>query len=331
MSRKINGTLPGGVRRRGMILVASAAATMATTAGLAFAQDATTTATDTTAADDSTTTTTTSVVPTTKGGGGTSTSGGGGDKSGGGSVRLKAESAAPGKVFFYGKNRATYRYAISGDRPRNMKIQLVNRKNWRVVKVWRKANLEPGSHKVTWSGNNRHGKAAKKGTYLFRIRTKRGADVDRSRTKGDDRSVTFFPEKFPVRGKHSYGDGYGAPRDGHVHQGQDVLADCGKRIVAARGGRVQYSGYQASGAGYYLVVDGKSTGHDYVYMHLKRGQRAKQGERVRTGEQIGKVGDTGDASGCHLHFELWSKPGWYSGGHAMRSVTKHLRQWDHWS
>jgi len=285
------------------------AATMAATAGLAFAQDGTTT----TSAPTQGTTTTPDTTPA-KGGGGTSTSGGGGGKSGGGSVRLKAESAGPSKVFFYGKNRATYRYTISGDRPRNMKIQLVNRQNWRVIKVWRKDDLEPGSHKVTWSGNNRHGKAAKKGTYLFRIRTKRGADVDRSRTKGDDRSVSFFPDKFPLRGKHSYGDGYGAPRAGHVHQGQDILADCGKRIVAARGGRVQYSGYQAGGAGYYIVIDGKSTGHDYVYMHLQRGQRAKQGQRVRTGEQIGKVGDTGDASGCHLHFELWSKPGWYSGG-----------------
>lgn len=326
MSRRTDGTRPGAARRKAIIAAVAVAATMAATAGLAFAQDGTTTTTTPTQG----TTTTPDTTPA-KGGGGTSTSGGGGGKSGGGSVRLKAESAGPSKVFFYGNNRATYRYTISGDRPRNMKIQLVNRQNWRVIKVWRKDDLEPGSHKVTWSGNNRHGKAAKKGTYLFRIRTKRGADVDRSRTKGDDRSVSFFPDKFPLRGKHSYGDGYGAPRAGHVHQGQDILADCGKRIVAARGGRVQYSGYQAGGAGYYIVIDGKSTGHDYVYMHLQRGQRAKQGQRVRTGEQIGKVGDTGDASGCHLHFELWSKPGWYSGGHAMRTVTKYLRRWDHWS
>lgn len=326
MSRRTDEPHPGAARRKAIIALVAVTATMAATAGLAFAQDGTTTTTS----PPQGTTTTPDTTPA-KGGGGTSTSGGGGGKSGGGSVRLKAESAGPSKVFFYGNNRATYRYTISGDRPRNMKIQLVNRQNWRVIKVWRKDDLEPGSHKVTWSGNNRHGKAAKKGTYLFRIRTKRGADVDRSRTKGDDRSVSFFPDKFPLRGKHSYGDGYGAPRAGHVHQGQDILADCGKRIVAARGGRVQYSGYQAGGAGYYIVIDGKSTGHDYVYMHLQRGQRAKQGQRVRTGEQIGKVGDTGDASGCHLHFELWSKPGWYSGGHAMRTVTKYLRQWDHWS
>jgi murein DD-endopeptidase MepM/ murein hydrolase activator NlpD len=329
LSRKTDATRPAHARRRGMIAIASVGAAMATTGGLAFAQETTTT----TGQD---TTTTTQSTTTAKSGGGTSTSGGGTSTSGGGgsggdSVRLKAESAAPGKVFFYGKNRARYRYTISGDRPRNMKIQLVNRKNWRVVKVWRKDDLEPGNHKVTWAGNNRHGKAAKKGTYLFRIRTKHGADVDRSRTKGDNRSVKFFPEKFPIRGKHTYGDGFGAARSGHTHQGQDVFAKCGKPLLAARGGRVQYSGYQGSGAGYYLVIDGKSTAHDYVYMHVKRGGRAKQGERVRTGEQIGKVGETGNASGCHLHFELWSKPGWYDGGHPMRSVTKHLRQWDHWS
>jgi murein DD-endopeptidase MepM/ murein hydrolase activator NlpD len=324
LSRKTDRTRPARARRRATVAIASVAAAMATTAAAAFAQDATTT---TEAVSGQEATTTPDVTTAKGGGGGTSTSGGG--KSG--SVRLKAESAAPGKVFFYGRNRATYRYTISEDRPRNMKVQLVNRKNWRVVKVWRKDNLEPGSHKVTWAGNNRDGKAAKEGTYLFRIRTKHGADVDRSRTKGDDRSVKFFPEKFPVRAKHSYGDGFGAARSGHTHQGQDVFAKCGKPLVAARGGRVQYSGYQGAGAGYYLVIDGKSTGHDYVYMHMKRGDRAKEGERVRTGEKIGKVGDTGNASGCHLHFELWSKPGWYEGGHAMRSVAKHLRQWDHWS
>jgi murein DD-endopeptidase MepM/ murein hydrolase activator NlpD len=113
--------------------------------------------------------------------------------------------------------------------------------------------------------------------------------------------------------------------------GQDVGARCAAPAVAARGGKIQWRGYQASGAGYYLVVDGKANGHDYVYMHLRRRHRPKEGTRVRTGERIGRVGASGNASGCHLHFELWSRPGWYEGGHAMRSVTSHLRQWDAWS
>ena len=50
--------------------------------------------------------------------------------------------------------------------------------------------------------------------------------------------------EFPVRGPHSYGDGVGAPRSGHTHQGQDVLARCGTPLVAARGGRVQWKAYR---------------------------------------------------------------------------------------
>ncbi len=41
--------------------------------------------------------------------------------------------------------------------------------------------------------------------------------------------------EFPVRGRHSYGDGVGAPRVGHTHQGQDVLA--GLRHEAGGGAR----------------------------------------------------------------------------------------------
>jgi murein DD-endopeptidase MepM/ murein hydrolase activator NlpD len=113
--------------------------------------------------------------------------------------------------------------------------------------------------------------------------------------------------------------------------GQDLGARCGSRIVAARGGKVQWRGYQASGAGYYLVIDGQATSHDYVYMHLRRGQRPQDGERVRTGERIGRIGMSGNSSDCHLHFEIWSRPGWYDGGRAMRSVSKKLKDWDAWS
>jgi murein DD-endopeptidase MepM/ murein hydrolase activator NlpD len=76
------------------------------------------------------------------------------------------------------------------------------------------------------------------------------------------------------------------------------------------------------------VIDGRRTRTDYVYMHLRGNGLVSQGARVGNGERIAKVGRSGNATGCHLHFEMWTKPGWYEGGHFMRSVTKHLRRWD---
>ena len=44
--------------------------------------------------------------------------------------------------------------------------------------------------------------------------------------------------------------------------------------------------------------------------------RSREGDRVDTAGRVGDVGQSGDASGCHLHFELWTQPGWYRGGKA---------------
>jgi murein DD-endopeptidase MepM/ murein hydrolase activator NlpD len=138
--------------------------------------------------------------------------------------------------------------------------------------------------------------------------------------------------KFPVRGSHSYGEGqaaYGAGRDGHVHQGHDVFARCGTPLVAARGGVVKLNQSQ-SAAGNYVVIDGEGTDVDYVYMHLRDRSPLAKGARVLTGQPIGHVGDTGDANGCHLHFELWSGPGWYTGGKPGDPLP-FLKAWDAYS
>jgi murein DD-endopeptidase MepM/ murein hydrolase activator NlpD len=127
---------------------------------------------------------------------------------------------------------------------------------------------------------------------------------------------------FPVRAKHTYGDGLGA---GRGHQGQDILANCSKKIVAAKGGRVRVVDYQASGAGNYVVVSGRK--FDYVYMHMIRKPAVHRGERVRAGQKLGLVGSTGRSTACHLHFEMWSSPGWYKGGGVV-NPKKFLKRWD---
>lgn len=129
---------------------------------------------------------------------------------------------------------------------------------------------------------------------------------------------------FPIRGKHSYGDGLGAGRD---HQGQDVLASCGKPVVAAQAGKVVIEDYQASGAGNYVVIKGKGPRFDYVYMHMLGNLRVSKGDRVEAGDRIGSVGTTGSSTTCHLHFEMWTAPGWYSGGD-VADPTPSLKRWD---
>jgi murein DD-endopeptidase MepM/ murein hydrolase activator NlpD len=62
-------------------------------------------------------------------------------------------------------------------------------------------------------------------------------------------------------------------------------------------------------------------------MHLQGPAAAKTGDRVYTGQPLGTVGQSGDAHGCHLHFELWSAPGWYKGGHVFDPLPE-LKQWD---
>jgi murein DD-endopeptidase MepM/ murein hydrolase activator NlpD len=134
---------------------------------------------------------------------------------------------------------------------------------------------------------------------------------------------------FPVAGKHDFGGAgadFGSGRAGHSHQGHDVFARCGTPMVAARGGRVQASKYHYA-AGNYVVIDADGSGTDYVYMHLADRSPFSRGDRVATGQRIGAVGDSGNARGCHLHFELWSAPGYYEGGRPFDPLPA-LKAWD---
>jgi murein DD-endopeptidase MepM/ murein hydrolase activator NlpD len=135
---------------------------------------------------------------------------------------------------------------------------------------------------------------------------------------------------FPIDGPHDLGrneaNRFGG---GRGHDGQDMFADCGTPVRAAQAGRVVFAGYQGA-AGNYLVIRSDESGEDQVYMHLLNEPRLVVGDHVELGQRIASVGRTGRADGCHLHFELWTAPGWYRGGHAYDPLGK-LRQWDGWS
>ncbi len=233
------------------------------------------------------------------------------------------------KVYYRAEESIKLYYRVTDPKPVEVKIDLINDSSGRVIETWRPPPVESDEvQRVRWRGVI-DGDLRRDGRYRFRLTAEDSQGFTSSSAAEGDRdrdAFRFYRNYFPVRGRHTYGDGFGA---GRGHRGQDVFADCGTDLQAARGGTVQTRAYH-SAAGYYLVIDGKKTKVDYVYMHLRRPSPRREGERVRTGQRLGNVGQSGNASGCHLHFELWSGPGWYEGGDAF-DATPSLKYWDSYS
>jgi len=118
--------------------------------------------------------------------------------------------------------------------------------------------------------------------------------------------------RFPVAGSHTFGGSgsrFGVGRTGHSHQGQDVAADTGTPVVAPTAGEITVVGYQASAAGEWVAMH-STDGRDFFFAHCVRHSTAvREGDDVRAGTHLCDVGETGDASGPHLHFEIWVN-GW---------------------
>jgi murein DD-endopeptidase MepM/ murein hydrolase activator NlpD len=249
---------------------------------------------------------------------------------------LRVETGTSRTRAYVGARRAvTYSYRVTGLLATPPTVDLVRASDGESVKTWAPEAVPSGEvQSITWDG--RLGRAsAKPGRYSFRLTaaTAEGAEV-RTAQAGDSERDAFdlYDNMFPVRGSHDYsgaGAQFGAGRAGHRHQGQDVFATCGTPLVAARGGTIKFKQYHAA-AGNYLVIDAAGTDVDYAYMHLAEPSPFRVGDRVYTGQRIGAVGDTGNADGCHLHFELWSPPGWYDGGKPFDPLPS-LQAWDAWS
>ncbi len=188
--------------------------------------------------------------------------------------------------------------------------------------------IDAGSAAGTTRWNGFLGKtAASTGAYAFRVSA--GAANAVRPEPGQPSQLMVYDHMFPIRGSHDLGqsatNNFGGPRN---HQGQDMFAACGTPLAAVTAGEVTYAGYQAA-AGNYVVLK-RADGESYAYMHMRDPALVKTGDQVHTGRRLGFVGETGRATGCHLHFELWTAPGWYSGGRAIDPLPA-LRRWDQWS
>jgi hypothetical protein len=240
------------------------------------------------------------------------------------------------KAYFDGRRPVALSYLVKGAQPVSVTVTLVRAGSETVVGTWSADGVQPGTvQRIRWNGMDATTKkSATRGRYEFRVYTgvTRAQAAQSVPRPSAALSFLFLDHQFPIRGRHNYGDAgnrFGAARSGHVHEGQDVMAACGTPLVAARGGTVKFAGFQYN-AGNYIVIDGAGTGIDYAYMHLREPALFKKGQKVLTGDQIGVVGQTGDATACHLHFELWAAPGWYTGGSPFDPLPS-LRAWDQYS
>lgn len=123
---------------------------------------------------------------------------------------------------------------------------------------------------------------------------------------------TAFPEAYetPVAGYNSSGFGYRLhPIKGEVrfHYGTDFAAWSGEDIYAFADGTVSFAGYSDS-YGNYITID-HADGWQSLYAHCSL-LYVESGDSVSAGEKIALVGETGLATGPHLHFEL-TKDGMY--------------------
>jgi murein DD-endopeptidase MepM/ murein hydrolase activator NlpD len=91
-------------------------------------------------------------------------------------------------------------------------------------------------------------------------------------------------------------------RDGRAHEGIDLPAPTGTPVVAAADGEVVYAGDGIRGYGNLVVLQHPGDVLT-VYAH-NSALFVAQGQAVRAGERIAAVGQTGRATGPHLHFEV---------------------------
>ncbi len=115
------------------------------------------------------------------------------------------------------------------------------------------------------------------------------------------------PARFlmPAEGRLSQGFGPASGQFGYTfHNGIDIAAKTGTPIYAAESGKVTKVG--SSGPyGNHVQIEHNVDGQKWttVYAHLHKVD-TKKGETVRQGESIGQLGNTGNSSGPHLHFEI---------------------------
>jgi len=114
-----------------------------------------------------------------------------------------------------------------------------------------------------------------------------------------------FTGKYPITFKFGANPDWYVKRFGYPHNGVDFGLPVGTPVLACMDGTVSFCDAvpDADGIGIIISHDGFRS----LYWHLSQ-IRAKVGQEVKKAECIGLSGDTGYATGPHLHFGLLNWP-----------------------
>ncbi len=224
------------------------------------------------------------------------------------------EASDSKKLIAGGKREAHFSYHVASSAAAGARVEAVSGTTGKVVRKW--PLVKSGEGAVDWNGFIGD-EPAKSGTYVLRLNEPASASAKIK--AGSDTQFELAEGFFPIRGAHKlsstptqmFGGGRG-------HQGSDHFAACGTPLAAWTSGVVQFNAFQGA-AGNYVVVR-RANGESYAYMHMQERSPAKVGTKVFAGQRLGRLSDSGRASGCHLHIELWTAPGWYKGGKPYDSL-----------
>lgn len=118
-------------------------------------------------------------------------------------------------------------------------------------------------------------------------------------------SYRATPQGWPVEGKFSSGFGMRVhPQTGRrqFHSGVDLSAPSGTPVHATADGIISFADWN-KGNGKVVVIE-HGRGYSTIYAHNSRID-VKAGQTVKRGAVIAATGATGNATGPHVHYEIW--------------------------
>ena len=125
--------------------------------------------------------------------------------------------------------------------------------------------------------------------------------LQRNTVKAENKTTTTSNIKWrcPLKGPITSDFGM---RGKSFHHGVDIGADEGSKVYSVAAGRVAFAGWKNNIYGYAVTID-HGNGWLTLYAHAKK-ILVKNGEKVKAGQAVNRVGQTGNATGPHLHIEI---------------------------